>query len=173
MANRPSIRWPFGLASESRLPDNFGQSARRHFRPDVVYTTNDSKNLNWQRKDLDGQTDEHPTVIRYRQHSPESPPKVLDADHLRRLCLDVGADDVGFVSISRPELDDHATAFRTYPWTKGLVSFVCRMNREPVRSPARSVSNLEFHHTGDRANEVALRSSPLLKSRDTRRSTRR
>jgi Fe-S-cluster-containing hydrogenase component 2 len=29
------------------------------------------------------------------------------------------------------------------------------MNREPVRSPARSVANLEFHHTGERTNEVA------------------
>ncbi len=100
--------------------------------------------------------DEHPTVIRYRQHSPELPPKALDAGHLRRVCLDVGADDVGFVSISRPELDDQRDdILRTYPWTKGLVSFVCRMNREPIRSPARSVSNLEFHHTGEQANEVA------------------
>ena len=29
------------------------------------------------------------------------------------------------------------------------------MNREPIRSPARSVANLEFHHTGERTNEVA------------------
>ena len=29
------------------------------------------------------------------------------------------------------------------------------MNREPIRSPARSVANLEFHHTGDQVNEVA------------------
>jgi Fe-S-cluster-containing hydrogenase component 2 len=42
-----------------------------------------------------------------------------------------------------------------YPWTKALVSIVCRMNREPIRSPARSIANLEFHHTGDRTNEVA------------------
>jgi ferredoxin len=100
--------------------------------------------------------DEHPTVIRYRQSRPEMPSKLLDAGYLRRLCLDAGADDVGFVSITRPELDDQRDdILRTYPWTKALVSFVCRMNREPVRSPARSVSNLEFHHTGERTNEVA------------------
>jgi NAD-dependent dihydropyrimidine dehydrogenase PreA subunit len=29
------------------------------------------------------------------------------------------------------------------------------MNREPVRSPARSVANLEFHHVGDHVNDVA------------------
>ena len=31
------------------------------------------------------------------------------------------------------------------------------MNRENVRSPARSIANLEFHHTGDEVNEVARR----------------
>jgi ferredoxin len=100
--------------------------------------------------------DEHPTVVRYRESPEKPPPQILDADRLRRLCLDAGADDVGFVSIGRPELDDQREdILRLFPWTKGLVSIVCRMNREPIRSPARSVSNLEFHHTGDRINEVA------------------
>ena len=35
------------------------------------------------------------------------------------------------------------------------MGFVRRMNREPVRSPARSVANLEFHHTGEDVNDVA------------------
>src|SRR3954447_15519472 len=100
--------------------------------------------------------EEHPTVVRYRQSPEKTPAKGLDAEPLRRLCLDAGADDVGFVSIGRPELDDQrADILHLYPWTKGLISIVCRMNREPVRSPARSVANLEFHHTGDRTNESA------------------
>ncbi len=100
--------------------------------------------------------DEHPTVVRYRQSQKKARPDVLDAERLRRLCLDAGADDVGFVAIGRPELDDQREdILRLFPWTKGLVSIVCRMNREPIRSPARSVSNLEFHHTGERINEVA------------------
>jgi ferredoxin len=102
--------------------------------------------------------DEHPTVIRHRQ-SPATArvvPEVLDAGWLRRLCLEAGADDVGFVAIGRPELDDQREdILRLYPWTKALVSIVGRMNREPIRSPARSVANLEFHHTGERINEVA------------------
>jgi len=93
---------------------------------------------------------------RYRESAEKTPPNVLDAQRLRRICLDAGADDVGFVSIGRPELDDQRDdILRHFPWTKGLVSIVCRMNREPIRSPARSVSNLEFHHTGDRVNDVA------------------
>jgi Fe-S-cluster-containing hydrogenase component 2 len=31
------------------------------------------------------------------------------------------------------------------------------MNREPIRNPARSVSNVEFHQSGDRVNETAHR----------------
>src|SRR6185369_15620884 len=38
---------------------------------------------------------------------------------------------------------------------RSLVSLVVRMNREPIRSPSRSVSNLEFHHVGDKVNDVA------------------
>src|SRR5262249_35202952 len=29
------------------------------------------------------------------------------------------------------------------------------MNREPIHNPARSVANLEFHHAGERVNEIA------------------
>jgi ferredoxin len=99
---------------------------------------------------------DHPTVIRHREKGPAEPREALDAGWLRRLCLDAGADDVGFVSLTRPELDEQrAEILAVFPWAKGLISFVCRMNREPVRSPARSLANLEFHHTGDHVNEVA------------------
>ena len=117
--------------------------------------------------------DEHPTVIRHRQALKKALPKALDAERLRRLCLEAGADDVGFVSIGRAELDDQREDIvRLFPWTKALVSLVCRMNREPVRSPARSVANLEFHHTGERINEVAPRSSPRWRPRVTARLIR-
>lgn len=84
------------------------------------------------------------------------PSKTLDAGWLRQLALDCGADDAGLVDVARPALDDQrADILRFYPRTKTLLSFVCRMNREPIRSPARSVANLEFHHTGDHVNDVA------------------
>jgi Fe-S-cluster-containing hydrogenase component 2 len=31
------------------------------------------------------------------------------------------------------------------------------MNREPIHNPARSVANVEFHHSGERVNEIAHR----------------
>jgi ferredoxin len=100
--------------------------------------------------------DEHPSVVRFRQAEPRPAPGPLDADRLRRLCLEAGADDVGFVAIDRPEVDDQrAEITGLYPWVRTLIAITCRMNREPIRSPARSVANLEFHRSGDHVNEVA------------------
>jgi ferredoxin len=82
--------------------------------------------------------------------------RVLDAAWLRQICLDCGADDAGFVEIGRAALDDQrAGILETHPFVRSLVSFVCRMNRGPVRSPARSVANVEFHCTGDEVNNTA------------------
>jgi hypothetical protein len=113
--------------------------------------------------------DDHPSVVRFRQSEPRPHSNNIDADRLRRLCLDAGADDVGFVAIDRPELDDQrAELLGLYPWTRGLISIVCRMNREPIRSPARSVANLEFHHAGDRTIEVASRIVSVLEAEGVR-----
>jgi len=106
------------------------------------------------------QLSEHPTVKRFyggaTSQAHPVPPSKLDSGWLRQLCLEYGADDVGFVEIHRPEVADQRDDILTYfPHTKTLVSFVCRMSREPIRSPARSVANLEFHHTGDHVNDVA------------------
>ncbi len=101
----------------------------------------------------------HPTVQRVRLQtvSPISREREpLDAAWLRQIVLGAGADDVGFVEIGRPALDDQREdILQAFPHTQTLISIVCRMNREPIRSPARSVSNLEFHATYEHANEVA------------------
>lgn len=68
---------------------------------------------------------------------------------MRELCLQAGADDIGFVEIDRPEIaDQHADILAAFPKTKTLISFVCRMNRENVRAPLRSIANTEFHSSG-------------------------
>ena len=76
---------------------------------------------------------------------------------------------MSFVEIDRPALDDQRREILSFfPPTKTLVSFVCRMNREPIRSPARSVSNLEFHGSYDHSNEVARKVVKELESRGYR-----
>jgi ferredoxin len=111
---------------------------------------------------------DHPTVRRFHEGQgdrPADPPKPLDAAWLRQLCLDSGADDAGLVELGRPALDDQrADILRYFPSTKTLLSFVCRMNRGPIRSPARSASNLEFHGTYDHSNEVARKVAAALEA---------
>jgi len=92
---------------------------------------------------------------------PDSP--VFAADWLRQLCLDAGADDVGFVELERLTLAaERPHIERAFPRTRSLISFVVRMNRESVRNPARSIANTEFHHTGDEVNDIARRITAAL-----------
>ena len=115
---------------------------------------------------------DHPTVKRFHEiqgNRPNEPPQPLDAVWLRQLCLDCGADDAGLVEISRPALDNQRDdILRYFPPAKTLLCFVCRMNREPIRSPARSVANLEFHHAGDHVNEVARKVVSMLEGKGVR-----
>ena len=96
-----------------------------------------------------GRLDRHPTVVRVRARAATVPAvseEPLEADWLYRLCLEAGADDAGFVELERPEIaDQRADILAAFPHARTLVSFVCRMNRENIRTPARSVANLEFH----------------------------
>ena len=93
----------------------------------------------------------------------------IDENWLRQLALESGADDVGFVEINRHALEkDRPDILNAFPLTKTLVSFVVRVNREPIRSPARSVANLEFHHTGDQVNNVARTIVKQLEARGIR-----
>ena len=75
--------------------------------------------------------EDHPTVINYYQKlktddkSMNSPR--LDAKWLRELCLDAGADDVGFVGIDREDIAFEREDILSYfPRTKTLISFVRR-----------------------------------------------
>ena len=101
----------------------------------------------------------HPTVKWWREQAPSQQSTsavVLNSDALRSLCLEAGADDVGFVEIDRPAIaDQHLDILRAFPPTKTLISFVTKMNRENIRTPVRSAVNLEFHANYDHANEVA------------------
>src|SRR5262245_7512723 len=102
---------------------------------------------------------DHPTVRWFHDQTREPTiAEALDAGWLRQLCRDCGADDVGLVEIGRPSLDhQRADILRVFPAARTLVAFACRTNREPIRSPARSVANLEFHHASDEINGIARR----------------
>ena len=115
----------------------------------------------------------HQPGIPQQHPSASKPPRKIgeniEQSWLRQVALEAGADDVGFVAIDRSDLkNDRPDILKAFPHTKTLISFVVRMNREPIRSPTRSVANLEFHHTGNRINEVARTIVKHLEARGIR-----
>ena len=115
--------------------------------------------------------EQHPTVEKFRREPPIQPDAVqpLDSAWLRQMCLDAGADDVGFVEVDRPEIaDQKPDILAGFPRAATLISFVVRMNRGNIQNPARSVANLEFHHTTDEIDEVARRIVAELERLGTR-----
>ncbi len=105
----------------------------------------------------------HPTVRAVRSRAPQQKPGIIDAEWLRRICLDAGADDVAFATVDNPDLaSEREHVENAMPGTRSFISLVVKMNRDNVRSPARSVANQEFHRTGEIINEAAHRITRAL-----------
>ena len=108
---------------------------------------------------------EHPDVTRWRAEGESPKGHSLTSESLRALMLDCGADDCGFVAVSDPAVaDQQAWISALLPNAKTLISFVCRMNRDTVRTSVRSVANEEFHQTYDDVNHVARRAVRRLEA---------
>lgn len=111
---------------------------------------------------------EHPTVKKYQaqQINTAAASQPLDEAWLRQLVLDAGADDVGFVSIDRPELDDQREdLLKLFPTVRTIITFVVKMHKENIRAPFRSVANHDFHSTGDDVDDVARHVTAELAAR--------
>jgi len=113
---------------------------------------------------------EHPSVLAYRKRGPsESPPDVLDAAELRELCLQAGADDVAFVDLAHPDLaEEREPIDGAFPAARWAIAITKRMARENVRSPARSVANVEFHQVGHDIDDIAHRIVRALEDQGVR-----
>ncbi len=112
--------------------------------------------------------DRHPTAVALRRRSPKTPVS-LTLDDVRRIALEAGADDVGAVSLAHPDLAEEVPHVRAaLPTARTLVSIVLRTHADDIRSPARSVSNQEFHRTGHEVDEVAHRVALALAARGHR-----
>jgi Fe-S-cluster-containing hydrogenase component 2 len=111
---------------------------------------------------------EHPTVRKVIADRVDRPPRaeVIDADWLTSVCLAAGADDVAFASVDDPELASEVSHVeQALPGTRSYISLVVKMNRENVRSTARSVANQEFHRSGEILNEAAREITRILEDR--------
>lgn len=92
------------------------------------------------------------------QSQPVAPiePASISAADILKIARDCGADDCGLASIDAPGLEgERASVRRAFPAARTLLSLVRRMHREPIRSPARSIANLEFHGVGRELDDIA------------------
>lgn len=113
--------------------------------------------------------DAHPSALAVRARGAAPTPEVLDHDTVRAIALEAGADDAGIVSLDHPDLaGERAHVLRALPSARSLVAIVLRMHPDDVRSPTRSVANLEFHRTGHLVDEVAQRIAVALAQRGHR-----
>ncbi len=99
----------------------------------------------------------------------ESTSSPISYQWLRQLCINLGADDVGFVEIDRPALDDQRDNIRQhFPWTRSVILLAQRMHRDSVRSPLRSAANIEFHQTGEALTATTRRVMLALQEKGIR-----
>jgi ferredoxin len=96
----------------------------------------------------------------------------LSASELRRICLESGVDDVGFVHISDLSLvDQQADILEMFPWTRTFIAVAGRLNRENLRSPARSIASLELHQVEERLTHAAHAVAAALERKGVRAVT--
>jgi epoxyqueuosine reductase QueG/putative sterol carrier protein len=104
----------------------------------------------------------HPTVRAVRAR-PVQAPEPLTLERVRAIALAAGADDAGVVSLEHPDLaEEREHARRALPTARAVISLVLRTHADDIRSPRRSVANLEFHRTGQTVDEVAQRVAAAL-----------
>lgn len=107
--------------------------------------------------------DDHPITKTIRSSAARPPAEVIDFARLRAIAFEAGADDVGVVSVTHPDLAGELTHLRSaLPRVRTVIALVLRMHPENVRSPARSVANAEFHRTGEDLDHVASRIARTL-----------
>ena len=96
----------------------------------------------------------------YEASLPAQPAKsaddVVQAAWLRELCLRHGAEDVGFVEVSRPGLGaEGENARQLLPAAKSLIALVAKLNPTAVRVPSRTVANVSWRHSNDKLDYIA------------------
>ncbi len=67
-------------------------------------------------------------------------------EELKKIALECGADDAGVISVYNDKISpDREQILKGFPYAKSLISFVIKVNPNPVRTPTRSIANMEFH----------------------------
>ena len=116
--------------------------------------------------------DDHPTVKWYRSQARQDmteAPAELETDWVKKMVCEAGADDAGIVELYRPALTDHREdLLRVFPDSKAMISIVCRLNPENVRSLSRSSSDLDFKRAMHEVDSVAHKVVCALREKGVR-----
>jgi epoxyqueuosine reductase len=96
-------------------------------------------------------------------------PTRFPAEVIRQICLETGADEVGFVEVGRPELaQERQGILHLYPLTQTIISLSRALNRENMHSPARAVANGEFRRAEEDLFRISGEILRHLNARDIR-----
>jgi putative sterol carrier protein/NAD-dependent dihydropyrimidine dehydrogenase PreA subunit len=110
--------------------------------------------------------DDHPSARAVRARPAPPPKRVLTHAEVRAIALEAGADDAAAVPLDHPDLsEERPFVLRALPSARSLIAIVGRMHVDDVRSPSRSVANLEFHRTGHEIDAIAQRIAVALSLR--------
>ncbi|MFQ5484494.1 MAG: hypothetical protein ACE5DO_04070 [Desulfobacterales bacterium] len=104
--------------------------------------------------------EDHPTVKKYRgkkKGSSDLPgTEKLDSDWLKSLVLNAGAADIGLIGIDHPGIaDQRQEILEIFPRTKSIISMMCCLNRDNIRSVSQAIRDLEFLQTIEKVDSVA------------------
>lgn len=90
---------------------------------------------------------------------------LLNADELRALCLEEGADDAGFVEADREALGREREEMRVVlPGVRSIIAICGRLNPESMRAPPRHYANDETRRVVENLAYVARRILARLKA---------
>ncbi len=96
-------------------------------------------------------------------------PAKLDANWLRSLCIEAGADDVGFVEIDRREIEDQRKdILSAFPGAKTVVCLAHRINSDSVRAPVKTFKNIEFKYISNQLLEIPRKILRELRNEEVR-----
>ncbi|MGD8991198.1 MAG: SCP2 sterol-binding domain-containing protein [Desulfobacterales bacterium] len=100
---------------------------------------------------------DHPTVRAYREGkiNPPKPPAILESAQLNKMALAAGADDAGFVDLSRDAMADfRQDLLDAMPATQSVMTLVFRVNQNHLKSLTHSVADYEFKQVWMEANKI-------------------
>ena len=101
---------------------------------------------------------DHPTVRAYREGeiNPPKSPAILEMTQLKKMALAAGADDAGFVDLSRDAMADYRQdLLDAMPATQSVMTLAFRVNQNHLKSLTHSVADYEFKQVWTEANHIA------------------